>query len=80
MSLLSKKVGITVPYLPVAEFATQYRLGPRIIDALDKVGFESAGALLTVSEADLKDAGFQVGQIGELKRALNEWVQAVSKK
>ncbi|KAF8164256.1 hypothetical protein K438DRAFT_269125 [Mycena galopus ATCC 62051] len=62
------------------EFAREYQLGRKTIDALDKLGFESAGGVLKASEADLKDGGFHVGQIAELKRALEEWVQAVAKK
>ncbi|KAF8164248.1 hypothetical protein K438DRAFT_1858078 [Mycena galopus ATCC 62051] len=79
-TLLGRKVEIALSYLPLEEFAREYHLGRKTIDALAKLGFESAGGILKVSEADLKDGGFQVGQIAELKRALEEWVQAVAKK
>ncbi|KAJ6511814.1 hypothetical protein DFH09DRAFT_1324222 [Mycena vulgaris] len=65
---------VSVPTLALAEFCHEYHLSAEIHDRLDTEGFETAGALLEISEATLKDAKLRVGQIGELKRALKDFL------
>lgn len=65
---------IQVPQLAVADFCNQYGLSQKIHDLLTEEGYETAGALLEVSDVTLKDANFKSGQIAELKRALKEFL------
>ncbi|KAJ7744241.1 hypothetical protein DFH07DRAFT_834799 [Mycena maculata] len=61
-----------IPTLSVAEFCREYRLSDRIRTLLDEQGFETAAALLEVSDVSLLEDGFKKGQIAEIKRALKE--------
>ncbi|KAJ7681378.1 hypothetical protein B0H17DRAFT_1333751, partial [Mycena rosella] len=63
-----------VPTLTVAEFCREYHVSDRIRFLLDRQGFETAGALLEVSDVYLLDEGFKGGQIAEMKRALKEFL------
>ncbi|KAJ7656599.1 hypothetical protein B0H17DRAFT_1098341 [Mycena rosella] len=65
---------IPVPVLTVEKFCTEYALGEEIQKLLEDAKFQSAGALLEVAEGDLEKAGFKLGQIAELKRALREFL------
>ncbi|KAJ6473843.1 hypothetical protein C8R45DRAFT_1217507 [Mycena sanguinolenta] len=65
---------ISVPTLTVEEFCAKYGLDAKIKKLLQDAEFQSAGALLEVSEEDLKHAEFKLGQIAELKRALRDWL------
>jgi hypothetical protein len=60
--------------LTLAEFCLKYQVSDTIRGLLEADGFETAGALLNVSEKDLKEDGFKRGHIAELKRALREFV------
>ncbi|KAJ6461675.1 hypothetical protein C8R45DRAFT_1220661 [Mycena sanguinolenta] len=68
---------ISVPDLPIKDFCENYRLDEKIEKLLKDQAFDSAGALLEVSEEDLRAVGFKLGQVAELKRALREWLDAV---
>ncbi|KAJ7499609.1 hypothetical protein FB451DRAFT_41510 [Mycena latifolia] len=63
-----------VPTLTVAEFCQECCLSDKIRNLLDKAGFETAGALLEVSDVSLLEDGFKRGQIAEMKRALKEFL------
>ncbi|KAF8150277.1 kinase-like domain-containing protein [Mycena galopus ATCC 62051] len=69
-----------VPNISVLDFCLQYRVSDKIRQLLDEEGFETAGSLLEMSDMSLKEAGFRVGQIAELKRALKELVTNTSAK
>ncbi|KAJ6461673.1 hypothetical protein C8R45DRAFT_1108426 [Mycena sanguinolenta] len=69
---------ISVPHLPIEEFCNDYRLHVKTKELLENEAFDSAGALLEVSEEDLREANFKLGQIAELKRALREWMDKLS--
>jgi hypothetical protein len=55
-------------------FCKQHCLGKDIYDLLQNQGFETPGALLHVSDTTLRRAGFRVGHIAELTRALRKIV------
>ncbi|KAJ6587899.1 hypothetical protein B0H19DRAFT_1097361 [Mycena capillaripes] len=65
--------GKDLPRLSLAEFCQEYKLSDKIHQLLDDQGFETVGALLEVTDTDLKDIGFKIGHIAELKRALNDF-------
>ncbi|KAJ7214242.1 hypothetical protein B0H12DRAFT_1079207 [Mycena haematopus] len=56
----------------IHQFCRQYRLSDKIRNLLDEEGFETVEDLLYVSGDDLKKAGFKLGQIAGLKRALEQ--------
>jgi hypothetical protein len=64
--------GVRVPTLTVAEFCQKYHFGDKIRNLLDQQGFETAGAILEVSEMSLLEVGFKIGHIAEMKRALRQ--------
>ncbi|KAJ6587890.1 hypothetical protein B0H19DRAFT_1057191 [Mycena capillaripes] len=64
--------GKGLPPLLVAEFCQEYKLSGEIHNLLDEHGFETAGALFKLSDTDLKNAGFKIGHIAELRRALDD--------
>ncbi|KAJ6514793.1 hypothetical protein DFH09DRAFT_1287964 [Mycena vulgaris] len=64
---------ICVSKLPLADFCQQYEINETIQGILEREGFETAGAVLEISEASLK-AKLKIGQIGELRRALREFI------
>ncbi|KAJ6511830.1 hypothetical protein DFH09DRAFT_1100127 [Mycena vulgaris] len=68
---VSGKVG-NVLALTVSDFCREYHLSDKIRNLLDEQGFETAGALLEVSDISLLQDGFKPGQVAELKRALKE--------
>jgi len=68
------KVMVRVPSLSVQEFCRKYKVGDEIRGLLENEGFKTAGALLEVSDSDLKDAGFRSGHVAEVKRALKDWL------
>lgn len=78
-ALLDQEVDLDMPYLALAEFAKKYHLGKKTVDVLIDAGFNSAGGLLKVEATDLKGLDLKVGHFAELRRALDEWVQAVAK-
>jgi hypothetical protein len=57
----------------VAEFCRDYKLSDKIHKLLDDGGFETVGALFEVTDTDLKEAGFKIGHISELQRALKNF-------
>ena len=65
--------GTGLPPLTMAEFCQEYKLSDKIHKLLDDQGFETVGALLKITDADLENAGFKVGHIAELKRALSNF-------
>ncbi|KAJ7744250.1 hypothetical protein DFH07DRAFT_777116 [Mycena maculata] len=65
---------VWVPTGTVSQFCHQYCLGEKIKTALEKEGFETAGALTEVSDTALLDVGLQNGHIAEIKRALKEFL------
>ncbi|KAJ7154889.1 hypothetical protein C8R43DRAFT_1000647 [Mycena crocata] len=71
---------VNVPTLTIADFCARYKLSPKIHTLLDDAGFETAGGLLEVSNPDLVECKFKIGHIFELRRALKQWSQAISKK
>ncbi|KAJ7450546.1 hypothetical protein FB451DRAFT_1285488 [Mycena latifolia] len=72
--LASVDEGIVLPPLRLAEFCQRYCLSDRIRKLLGDQGFETAGALLEVSDVSLLDDGFLPGHIAEMKRALKEFL------
>ncbi|KAJ7450022.1 hypothetical protein B0H11DRAFT_324366 [Mycena galericulata] len=60
------------PDMTRAHFCAKFKLGEEIRRLLEKNGFDEADGLLYVDESALKDAGFQVGHIAELKWALKK--------
>ncbi|KAJ6587883.1 hypothetical protein B0H19DRAFT_195578 [Mycena capillaripes] len=65
--------GKGLPPLSVAEFCQEYQLSDKIHQLLDGQRFETVGPLFQLTDTDLKDAGFKVGHIAELERALNDF-------
>ncbi|KAJ6540424.1 hypothetical protein B0H19DRAFT_1313086 [Mycena capillaripes] len=65
--------GKGLPPLSVAEFCQEYQLSDKIHQLLDNQGFETVGALFKLTDTDLKDAGFKIGHIAELRRALDDF-------
>ncbi|KAJ6540304.1 hypothetical protein B0H19DRAFT_1268906 [Mycena capillaripes] len=65
--------GKGLPPLSVAEFCKEYNLSDKIHKLLDDQGFETVGALLKLTDTGLKDAGFKIGHIAELRRAVNNF-------
>jgi hypothetical protein len=65
--------GTGLPPLTMAEFCQEYKLSDRIHKLLDDHGFETVGSLLKITDTDLANAGFKIGHIAELKRALNSF-------
>ncbi|KAJ6511812.1 hypothetical protein DFH09DRAFT_1100112 [Mycena vulgaris] len=64
---------IRVPKIPLAEFCQEYGINENIQRILASEGFETAGAILEISETGLKDT-LKIGEIGELRRALREFI------
>ncbi|KAJ7785430.1 hypothetical protein B0H14DRAFT_2958674 [Mycena olivaceomarginata] len=67
--------GKGLPPLSVAEFCQEYKLTDKIHKLLDDQGFETVGALPKITGTDLKDAGFKIGHIAELRRALDDFAE-----
>ncbi|KAJ6587880.1 hypothetical protein B0H19DRAFT_1225921 [Mycena capillaripes] len=65
--------GKNLPPLSVAEFCQEYNLSDKIHKLLDEQGFETVGAFFKLTDTDLKDAGFKIGHIAELRRALDDF-------
>ncbi|KAJ6587881.1 hypothetical protein B0H19DRAFT_1300195 [Mycena capillaripes] len=65
--------GKGLPPLSVAEFCHEYKLSDKIHKLLDGQRFETVGALFKLTDTDLKGAGFKIGHIAELRRALNDF-------
>ncbi|KAJ7499607.1 hypothetical protein FB451DRAFT_1549172 [Mycena latifolia] len=63
--------------LEIKEFCTKYALSSKIRGRLEENEFETAEVLFTVTDAILKEAGFKLGQIAELKRALTQYASGV---
>ncbi|KAJ6537363.1 hypothetical protein DFH09DRAFT_1400526 [Mycena vulgaris] len=64
---------IRVPKIPLADFCQEYGINENIQRILASEGFETAGAILEISETGLKDT-LKIGEIGELRRALREFI------
>ncbi|KAJ6476332.1 hypothetical protein C8R45DRAFT_1077248 [Mycena sanguinolenta] len=62
------------PTLSMGDFCQKYHVSDKIRKLLEEEGFETAGQLLEVTDADLREAGLKGGQIAELKRALKDLV------
>jgi hypothetical protein len=67
---------VSVPPMKISDFCHQYCINTNVLELLEKSGFETAGALLDVTEDNLKDVGLQPGNIAEMKRALREFLSA----
>ncbi|KAJ7364554.1 hypothetical protein DFH08DRAFT_839528 [Mycena albidolilacea] len=67
--------GKGLPPLSVAEFCQEYKLSDKIHKLLDDQGFETVGAFPKLTDTDLKDAGFKIGHIAELRRALDNFAE-----
>ncbi|KAJ7681372.1 hypothetical protein B0H17DRAFT_1076481 [Mycena rosella] len=65
---------ISVPKLNLDDFCQTFGISEDIESRLRAAEFKSAGALLEISETDLKEVGLKIGQIGELRRALREFL------
>ncbi|KAF8185257.1 hypothetical protein K438DRAFT_1937020 [Mycena galopus ATCC 62051] len=65
---------LDLPVMTIAEFCRRYNLSENIRQRLEEEEFNSAGAVLEVSEGTLQTAGFKSGQIADLKRALKEFL------
>ncbi|KAJ6569079.1 hypothetical protein B0H19DRAFT_1349971 [Mycena capillaripes] len=75
--LVSVSSTVKVPTLTIASFCQQYHISRTIQDRLQEEGFETAGALLELSDTQLVDAGFKRGHIAELKRALKALLEDI---
>ncbi|KAJ6482772.1 hypothetical protein C8R45DRAFT_1100021 [Mycena sanguinolenta] len=62
---------------PIDEFCQEYALDETIEKLLHDNGLETANSLFEVDGNALRDVGFELGHIPELKRALREFVDAV---
>ncbi|KAF8217095.1 hypothetical protein K438DRAFT_1926008 [Mycena galopus ATCC 62051] len=67
---------VFVPPMTISDFCHQYGINTSVLHLLEEAGFETAGALLDVTEDNLKDVGLQTGSIVEMKRALREFLSA----
>jgi hypothetical protein len=65
---------MNVPSLTVGAFCHAYRLSDRIRNLLDEQGFKTTAALLEITDDCLREVGFKVGQIAEIKRALRQFL------
>lgn len=68
------QVVVRVPTLSLEEFSKKYALGDSVRKLLENQGFETAGALLEISDSDLESVDFKKGHIAELKRALRDFL------
>ncbi|KAJ7364556.1 hypothetical protein DFH08DRAFT_1073221 [Mycena albidolilacea] len=68
--------GVTgrVPYTKTAKFCEDYELDEALQKLLKSAGFSTVGALLKVTDTDLREAHFKSGHIAELVAALEDWV------
>ncbi|KAJ7254486.1 hypothetical protein C8J57DRAFT_1347039 [Mycena rebaudengoi] len=64
-----------LPLLAMSEFCREYKLSDNIHKLLDDQGFETVGALFRLTDTDLKDAGFKIGHVAEVRRALNHFAR-----
>ncbi|KAJ7789418.1 hypothetical protein B0H14DRAFT_2627251 [Mycena olivaceomarginata] len=64
---------ICVPRVSLAEFCRDHDVDDTIRDILAEEGFKTARAVLEVSEDTLRTR-LKIGQIGELKRGLREFI------
>ncbi|KAJ6587835.1 hypothetical protein B0H10DRAFT_2233885 [Mycena sp. CBHHK59/15] len=60
--------------LSVQDFCKKYGLHHALISFLEEQGFTTVGALAFLNTFTLEDAGLRMGQIAELKNALNKLV------
>jgi hypothetical protein len=60
--------------LDLSGFCEKYHVGDHIRGLLEDAGFKTAGALAEISEDSLKQAKLKIGEIGELKRAVREFI------
>jgi hypothetical protein len=67
---------IRVPEMSLEKFCQDYHISVNIQTHLKKHGFTTAGGLLEITEVDLKEANLKIGEIGELRRALREFIYA----
>ncbi|KAJ6476324.1 hypothetical protein C8R45DRAFT_1009619 [Mycena sanguinolenta] len=63
-----------LPILSLDDFCQKYHLSGKIRSLLDEYGFETPGAIFEASHTDLGVAGWKLGQIAELRRALQVFV------
>lgn len=72
-SRLTPTDGTDLPPLPLTEFCRKYNLSEEISKLLHDLGFKTTRALFSLSNTDLQQAGFKLGQIAELKVALSDF-------
>jgi hypothetical protein len=65
---------ICVPRVSLADFCRDHGVSDTIQHILAKEGFKTAGAVLEVSEDILRTTRLKIGEIGELKRGLREFI------
>ncbi|KAF7373269.1 Kinase-like protein [Mycena sanguinolenta] len=65
-----------VPRISIGEFCRKFHVNEEIRKLLEEEGFETARALLELTDAELRRVGFKDGQIAELERALKELLTA----
>ena len=61
------------PQLTLDEFCALYSLSDRVKDKLDENGYSGSHTFHFVELQDLKDGGFKVGEIAQLKDAISQW-------
>ncbi|KAF7342810.1 hypothetical protein MSAN_01996700 [Mycena sanguinolenta] len=63
---------VTVPDMGIDEFCSKYGVRDTTRKQLKELGFAKAADILEMTSADLNEAGFNVGEIAELKRTLRK--------
>ena len=59
--------------MSISEFCDLYALGPDILERFASHMYKDARVLRFVSLADLKEMGFRLGEIAELRDAVELW-------
>ncbi|KAF8187049.1 hypothetical protein K438DRAFT_1835550 [Mycena galopus ATCC 62051] len=61
-----------IPQLETDKFCEEYHLGDDMRKLFDEYGFDTINSLFVVNEAQLKELGFKVGHIAELRWAVKK--------
>jgi hypothetical protein len=72
-SLLLHPSRVPGPDIPLSEFCEQYSLGPNILRKLQDNFYTHARVLRFVTIDELKEMDFRLGEIAELRDAVERW-------
>lgn len=59
--------------MPFSDFCRQYGLSSNILDKLIQNGFNRTRSLRFTRPEDLKEIGFLLGEVAEMKDAVEQW-------